>query len=105
MTSQEVLEQVAKGLVATGLYKDVDAALRALAMEQIERKIASYQEQVQEFARKYHHSLEEHSRLLEGKASMAEEEEWMEWKGAHTMLEAWQRALQEVLQSASATEP
>jgi len=104
MTSQEVLEKVAKGMVATGLYKDVGAALRALAIEQVERKIAAYQGQVQEFEKKYHHSLEEHGRLLEGQASMEEEEEWLEWKGAHVMLEAWQKALWEVLQSASATD-
>ncbi len=70
-------------------------------MEQIERKIAAYRKQVQEFERKYNHSLEEHSRLLEGKATMQEEEEWMEWKGATVMLEAWQRALQELFASAS----
>ena len=105
MTAQQVLEKVAQGLVATGLYKDVGTALRALAIEQVERKIAAYREQVQAFERKYHHSLEEHSRLLEGKASMEDEEEWMEWKGVHTMLEAWQRALREVLHSASATAP
>ena len=101
MNSQDVLETVAKGMVTAGLYKDIGAAIRALAVEQVERKIAAYREQVQEFERKYHHSLEEHSRLLEGKASMEEEEEWMEWKGTTVMLEAWQKALQEVLQSAS----
>lgn len=101
MNSQDVLETVAKGMVTAGLYKDIGAAIRALAVEQVERKIAASREQIQEFERKYHHSLEEHSRLLEGKASMEEEEEWMEWKGAAVMLEAWQKALQEVLQSAA----
>jgi len=101
MTAQDVLETVAKSMVAAGLYKDVGTAIKALAVEQVERKIVSYREQVQEFARKYNHSLEEHSRLLEGKASMEEEEGWMEWKGAAVMLEAWQKALQEVLHNAS----
>ena len=103
MNSQDVLETVAKGMVTAGLYKDIGAAIRALAVEQVERKIAAYREQAQEFERKYHHSLDEHNRLLEGKASMEEEEEWMEWKGAAVMLEAWQKALQEVLQSATET--
>jgi len=101
MNSQEVLETVAKGMVTAGLYKDTSTAIRALAVEQVERKIAAYREQVQGFERKYQHSLDEHGRFLEGKASMAEEEEWMEWKGAAVMLEAWQKALQEVLQSAA----
>ena len=101
MTSQDVLEKVAKGMVATGVYKDVKTAIKALAVEQAERKIAGYQKQVQGFERKYNHSLEAHGRLLEGKASMEEEEEWMEWKGAAVMLEAWRKALQELLDSAS----
>ena len=101
MNAQDVLQQVAEGMVVAGLYKDVGTAIRALAVEQVERKIAAYRAQVQEFERQYGHSLEEHSRLLAGKAFMEEEEEWMEWKGATVMLEAWQRALQEVLTRAS----
>ena len=100
MTSHEVLESVAKSMVAAGLYKDQEAAIRAMAIEQIERKIAAYHQQVQKFERKHHHSLEEHTRILEGQASMEEEEEWMEWKGVAVMLKAWQKALQEVLDSA-----
>lgn len=101
MTSQDVLERVAKGMVATGIYKDVKTAIKALAVEQAERKIAAYRKQVQEFEQKHNHSLEAQSRLLEGKATMDAEEEWMEWKGAAVMLEAWQRVLQELLNSAS----
>ena len=101
MTSQDILEKMAKGMVAVGAYKDVRTAIQALAVEQVERKIAAYRKQVQEFERKYSHSLEEHSLLLEGKATMQEEVEWMEWKGAAVMLDAWQRALQELLNGAS----
>jgi hypothetical protein len=92
-------------MVATGVYKDVDSAIRALAVEQVERKMTAYQEQVQAFERKYLHTLEEHSRLLKGQASMAEEDEWMEWKGAQVMLEAWHNTLQEMLHRASKTGP
>lgn len=101
MTSHEVLESIAKSLVTAGVYTDEETAIRAMAIEQVEKKIAAYHEQVQTFEEKYPHGLDEHSRLLEGKASMAEEDEWMEWKGAVVMLEAWQQALQEVLTGAS----
>ena len=77
MTAQDVLAQVARGMVAAGLYKDVATAIRALAVEQVERKIAVYRDQVQTFEKKYGHSLQEHSRLLEGRASMEEEDEWI----------------------------
>ena len=101
MTSHEVLASIAKGLVVAGLYKDEESALQALAIEHIERKIATHREQVQAFEQKYHHNLDEHTQLLAGKASMEEEDEWMEWKGVTVMLEAWQKALQEVLSSAA----
>jgi hypothetical protein len=88
-------------VLPASLYKDVATAIRALALEQVERKVTAYREQVQAFERKYCHSLEEHSRIFEGRASMEEADERREWKGAAVMLEAWQRALQEVLQSAA----
>ena len=100
MTAHEVLTSVARSMVAAGLYKDEETALKALAIEQIEKKIAAYHEQVRTFEQKYHHSLDEHNNLLQGKASMEEEEEWMEWKGATVMLEAWQKARQAVLGNA-----
>lgn len=101
MTSHEVLESVARGMVAAGVYKDEEAAIKAMAIEQIERKITAYRQQVQIFERKYQQTLDEHSRLLQGKATMEEEEEWLDWKSAVVMLEAWQKALQEVLVSAA----
>ena len=101
MTSQEILEKVAQGMVATGVYKDVKTAIQALAVEQIEKKIAVYNKQVRRFEKKYNRSLEEHNRALEGKAAVEDEEEWMEWKGATVMLDAWQRALRELLNRAS----
>ena len=100
MTSHEVLETVAHSLVAAGLYKDEKTAIKALAVEQIERKITSYRDQVNAFEKKHHLSLEGYNHRLEGKATMEEEDEWMEWKGAAIMLEAWQKALREVLVSA-----
>ena len=101
MTSHEVLESIARGMVAAGVYKNEEAAIKAMAIEQIERKIAAYDEQVQIFERKYQHTLDEHNRLLQGKATMEEEDEWMDWKSAVVMLDAWQKTLQEVLASAA----
>ena len=83
MTSQEILEKVAQGMVATGVYKDVKTAIQALAVEQIERKIAAYHKQVRRFEKKYNRSLEEHNRALEGKATVQDEEEWMESEGSN----------------------
>ncbi len=103
MTAQETLEKVAAGMVAVGLYKDVEAAIRALALEQIERKIGDYLSRVQQLEHRHHCTLEEYGRLLTGKATIEQEEEWLEWKGAAVMLESWQKALQEVLHGASST--
>jgi hypothetical protein len=72
-----------------------------MAIDQIERKITAYREQVQIFERKYQHTLDQHSRLLQGQATMEEEDEWMDWKSAVVMLDAWQKALREVFASAA----
>ena len=39
-------------------------------------------------------------RVLKETASMPDEDEWMEWKGVAVMLEAWQQALRDILDSA-----
>ena len=100
MTSQAVLASIANSLVTAGLYKNEEAALRALAVELIKRKISTYQEQVQTFKERYRHTLDKHTEVLKETASMQEEDEWMEWKGAAVMLESWQQALRGVLDSA-----
>ena len=38
--------------------------------------------------------------MLKETASMPDEDEWMEWKGVAVMLEAWQQALRDILDSA-----
>ena len=101
MTSQEALESVARGMVAAGVYKNEEAAIKAMAIEQIERKITTYRQQVQSFELKYQQPLNEYSRGLQGEATMGDEEEWMDSKSAVVMLEAWRKALQEVLASAA----
>lgn len=103
MTAQETLEQVAHDLVAVGLYKDTETAIRALALDQIERKINAYQSQVHEFEARLGSSLEEYSQTLTAKATIEAEEEWMEWKGAIVMLEAWREAFQKVLRHVTST--
>ncbi len=100
MTSQAVLASIANSLVTAGLYKSEEAALRGVAVELIERKILTYQGQVQTFEERYQHTLEQHTEVLKEAASMQAEDEWMEWKGAAVMLEAWQQALRDVRNSA-----
>ena len=88
MASQAVLASIANSLVTAGIYKNEEAALKALAIELIEREISTYQEQVQTFEERYRHTLDQHTEVLKETASMQEEDEWMEWKGAAVMLEA-----------------
>ena len=57
MIAQEVLEIVAREMVAAGLYTDVPVAIRAIAQEQSERKIGTYRMQVEWFEKNYNHNL------------------------------------------------
>jgi hypothetical protein len=41
------------------------------------------------------------SRDIERRASIAKEDDWMEWKAAITMKEAWQQAFKKFLRNAA----
>ena len=70
MTSQAVLESIANSLVTAGIYKNEEAAIRALAVELIEQhEISTYQGQVQTFEERYQHTLDQHTEVLKETAT------------------------------------
>ncbi len=86
------LEAVVNTLVRTGQYKSQTDAIRAMAMEQIEHKIALYERRVKRFEKKHRTNFAAYTKRLRNRATISEEDEWMEWESAVDMLEAWQKA-------------
>ena len=99
VTPVKVLTTIARSLVHTRQYRDIDEALRGLALDEVSRKIARYRRRIRHFGRKYGTDFQTFSARLEDGATIAEEDDWMAWRSALSLLADWERAYQE-LQSA-----
>lgn len=88
-----VLQQADKlftPLVREGVFRSYDELIKALLLDYIDRQIASYGRQVKAFEKRHGMSFEEYTRGLRGKASIAEEDEWMDWEEALIFLRKWE---------------
>ncbi|MCP4148308.1 MAG: hypothetical protein GY757_11210 [bacterium] len=87
-------ENLVKPLVMTGIYSDSASALKAVVIDYIERKRMEYETIIDSFRQKYEKSFEEFSRDIMDTASIEDEDDWMEWKGALEMRQSWDEAYQ-----------
>jgi len=101
VTPANVLTTIARSLVHARRYRDVDEALRGLALDEVSRKVARYRRRIRRFEHKYGVDFQTFSARLEDGATIAEEDDWMAWRSALSLLADWERAHQE-LQSALA---
>ncbi|HQY95174.1 hypothetical protein [Caldilinea sp.] len=102
-------------LIARNIFPDEETAVRELALDYMLRQIEETKKSVALFEHKYSMSftqfeqyLHARARLLESSALaenrrrrlsqtiMLEEDDWIDWKAAHEMLESWLGLQQEV---------
>jgi len=88
----KALKVIANTLVGTGRYRTQTDAIRAIALEQIDRKIALYERRVKHFQKKHHIGFEAYTKRLKQHATIIQEDEWMEWEAALEMLTEWRNA-------------
>jgi hypothetical protein len=100
MQATDVLTTIAKSLVVTQKYKDLDEALYALAIAEADRKIAKYRRRISHLRKKYGMTFDEFTAHLRGKATIEQEDDWLEWEAAIDMLSDWEATKKELLQSA-----
>ncbi len=85
------LETIANTLVGLGHYKSQSDALRAMALEQVKRKIAQFERRVRRFEKKHRTTFEKYGKRLRNRATIRQEDEWMEWEASIEMLDAWRK--------------
>jgi len=91
MTSQELgkeLEEMARPLVEAGIYRSEAAFLRHMVKDMAGHKVKEYEKTVARYRARYG-TLARFGSMLKGKATPKQEDEWMEWDAAETMLKAW----------------
>ncbi len=107
------LETIANTFVTQGKYKTQAEALRAIALDHVNRSIALYQSRIKRFEKRYRltpnktikrsprisaNGFEEHWKVfnqftarLKNRATIQQEDDWMDWEAALEMFEGWHK--------------
>jgi hypothetical protein len=99
VTLTQAISLLTEPFVRAGLYTSPEQALKRIIIDHIERQIAWAEAQVHRYEQKYKRTFTEWSKSLAGQASVADEDDWMEWEAALDMLESWQQVKIQVEQS------
>jgi len=96
ITSTNILNKVVSALVATQKYPSMEDALWALALTAVRNKVAYYQRRIRRLERKRAVDFDTFTHRLEGQATPSEEDDWLAWRSACSMLTDWQLTYQEL---------
>lgn len=92
-----ILNKVAGSLVATQKYATVEEAFWEMAISAVRHKVAYYQRRLRKMEHKYEMDFDSFSVKLKGKATPAQEDDWLAWKSARRMLADSQKSYQDLL--------
>ncbi|MCK4760869.1 MAG: hypothetical protein KAW12_01630 [Candidatus Aminicenantes bacterium] len=92
MLEQEVVDNLLRPLVQSGVYKDEVSALRDIILDYIDRKKRDYDEVIASFGEKYKKDFAAFTKEIKNSATLEAEDDWMEWQGAIEMRKGWQEA-------------
>lgn len=67
-------------LASAGFYPTTEQALKHIVLDFIDRKIAWAQAKVRRYEKKHGQSFAEYTTARTGRATIADEDEWMEWE-------------------------
>jgi len=96
LSSTAVIKQVANSLVATHQYTSVEEALWELALTAVRTKIAYYQRRIRKLEKKYSVDFDTFTDQLQDQANPDEEDDWLAWRSARSMLADWQEAYRDL---------
>lgn len=95
----QTIPLITEPLVRAGFYPSSELALKHIVLDYIDRRITWAQTQVRRFEKKHGQSFAMYSQSLTGQATIADEDEWMEWESLLDMLESWRQVKTEVQRS------
>ncbi len=82
--------------VRAGVYPTSEQAMKHIILDYIERQISWAEVEIEYFERKYKKSFSEWSKNLMRKATVTEEDDWMEWESLRDMVVGWRELKTEV---------
>lgn len=94
--SARKIEDIAKPFVEFGVYDSEEKFLKDVVREIIRSKTRTYKETIKKFNDKYKMTFSEFTKKIENRATIKQENEWMEWESTINMLKAWKKAAKEI---------
>ena len=91
------LTKVANSLVAAKHFPTVEEALWDMAVSTVRGKVAYYRRRIRKMENKYGVDFDKFTVRLKGKATPEQEDDWLAWRSARSMLADWQKSYQELL--------
>ena len=85
--------------VRTGIYARAAQALKHIILDYVERQIAWAEAELGRYEQKHECTFAEWSESLSGQATIADEDDWMEWEAILDMLDGWRQIKAEIEQS------
>lgn len=85
--------------VRTGLYDSSEKALKHIILAYLDQQITWAESHLRRYERKHQQTFEAWTEALAGRATVAEEDEWMEWEATRDMLEGWRQIKAQVEES------
>jgi len=98
-TFTQVAFLLTEPFVRTGIYASPEQALKHIVLDYIERQIAWAEAEIRRYEQKYQLAFAEWTESLSGRATITDEDDWMEWEATIDMLDGWRQTEAEVEQS------
>lgn len=98
-TLTQTVSLLTEPFVRTGVYANTQQALKHIILDHIERQIAWAEAEIRRYEQKYQCTFAEWSASLSGRATAADEDDWMEWEATLDMLDGWRQIKAQVEQS------
>ena len=99
MAIDQVIPILTEPLVRTGLYPSSEQALKSIILDYIEHQMAQIEAELKRYEQKYQQTFAEWSESLSGRATIADEDDWLEWEANLDMLDSWRQVKSEIEQS------
>lgn len=91
-----VLTKVARSLVASERFATVEDALWDMALSTVRGRVNYYRRRIRKMENKYGTDFDKFTAHLKGKATPQQEDDWLAWKSARSMLKDWQKTYQDL---------
>ncbi len=92
-----VINQVATSLVARQRYPSVEKAIWEIALSSIRSKTVYYRKRIRKLENRYGTDYDKFTARLKNQATPSEEDDWLEWRSARSMLADWQKTYQDMI--------